>query len=87
MALSIRVKEVYPLDDLNLRVVFVNGITMLYDVKQLIPQFDVYAELIDNPLFNSVHIDCGGCGIAWNEDLDISECELWENGIEVERAV
>ncbi len=22
-----------------------------------------------------------GCGISWNEDIDISECELWENGI------
>ncbi|MCC8078768.1 MAG: DUF2442 domain-containing protein [Oscillospiraceae bacterium] len=83
MALSIRVKEVQPLDDFTLSVLFVNGVRKLYDVKRLFPEFgEMFAPLQDNPaLFKNVHVDCGGCGIAWNGDMDISECELWENGV------
>lgn len=82
MSLSIKIKAVYPMDNLCLRVVFENGVTKTYDVKQLLPQFDMFQPLIDNkPLFDSVRVDCGGCGIAWNSDIDISECELWENGV------
>ena len=83
MALSIRVKEVKALDNLMLSVLFVNGARKLYDVKQLFPKFpQMFAPLKDNPaLFKNVIVDCGGCGISWNEDIDISECELWENGV------
>ena len=86
MALSIRVKEVHPLKDMCLQVVFVNGGKKLYDVKQLLSDFgDMFSPLINDPaLFNSVYVDCGGCGIAWNSDIDISECELWENGKEID---
>lgn len=83
MALSIRVKGVKALDDLMLSVLFVNGVTKLYDVKQLLPVFpQMLSPLKDDPvLFHNVLVDCGGFGISWNEDIDISECELWENGI------
>lgn len=86
MALSIRVKEVKALDDLMLYVLFVNGVEKLYDVKQLLPEFpQMFTPLRDNPaLFKNVVVDCGGCGISWNEDIDISECELWENGTPLE---
>lgn len=83
MNLSVRVKEVKPLDNLMLSILFVNGVKKIYDVKQLLPEFNgMFMPLQDNPaLFKNVYVDCGGCGIAWNEDIDISECELWENGV------
>lgn len=28
-------------------------------------------------------MDPGGYGISWNEDLDMSEYELWTKGIEI----
>lgn len=82
MALSIRVKDVEPLDNFVLSVLFVNGVRKRYDVKQLFPVFDkMFSPLQDNPaLFKNVYVDCGGCGIAWDDAMDISECELWENG-------
>lgn len=82
MALPVRVQEVKPLDDLTLSVLFVNGVRKLYDVKRLLPEYGgMFMPLQDNPaLFKSVYVDCGGCGVAWNESIDISECELWENG-------
>ena len=83
MALSIKVKDVKPLDNLVLSVLFENGVTKRYDIKQLLSEFpEMFAPLKDNPsIFNNVSVDCGGCGVSWNEDIDISECELWENGI------
>ena len=84
MSLSIRVREVQPLPNLQLKITFVNNIVKLYDVKQLLPQFDMFEPLVNNEaLFQCVQVDCGGCGISWNENIDISECELWENGKEI----
>jgi len=83
MSLSIKVKSVEPLEDMILFVEFENGINKKYDVKQLIPQFSIYEDLKYNDLFKQVHVDCGGYAIAWNSDIDISECELWENGNEI----
>jgi len=83
MSLSIKVKSVKPLEDMILFVEFENGINKKYDVKQLIPQFSIYEDLKYNDLFKRVHVDCGGYAIAWNSDIDISECELWENGNEI----
>lgn len=80
VGLSIRVKEVKPIGDMLLNVTFENGVKKRYDVRQLIPQFPMYKALEDTALFNLVQVDCGGCSIAWNADIDISECELWENG-------
>ena len=83
MGLSIKIKTVKPLEDMILLVGFENGVNKRYDVKQLLPQFTIYEDLKYNDLFKRVHVDCGGCGIAWNSDIAISECELWENGKEV----
>ncbi len=78
MANSIKVKAVYPANDLHLIVVFENDKIKDYDVKQLFKQFPNYRALNNPDIFNLVHVDCGGYSVAWSEDLDISECELWE---------
>ena len=39
--------------------------------------------LEDELLFRDVVVDQGGYGIIWNDDLDLSCDELWENGTEV----
>ena len=77
---SIRVKAVEPLDDMILSVEFENGVKKKYDVKQLIPKFGVYDDLKYNDLFKRVRVDCGGYAVAWTDEIDISEYELWENG-------
>ena len=83
MSLSIRVQEVTPSHDMNLLVRFENGITKRYDTKQLLPQFPIYEKLKDEAFFRLVRVDCGGCAVCWDEDVDISEVELWEGGIEL----
>ena len=78
MGFPAKVREVYPLDNLILKVVFQNGVEKKYDVKQLFTQFDMYKELENNPsLWKNVEVICGGSGIAWNDDIDISEYGLF----------
>ncbi len=85
MAFSVKVKEVEPLDNFMLSVLFANGVKKLYDVKQLFSRLpNMFIPLQDNPaFFKNVTVDCGGCGISWDENIDISEWELWENGLEL----
>jgi hypothetical protein len=37
----------------------------------------------DQELFSSVEVDVGGYGVIWNDDLDLSCDELFENGVTV----
>ena len=84
MSLSIKVVDVLPLENLILLVTFENGVKKKYDVKPLFTQFDNYKKLEDEVLFYKVKVDCGGYAVCWDEEIDISEVELWENGIELE---
>ncbi len=78
-----KVKEITVLPDKMLSVQFANGATKLYDVKPLIARFPAFAQLADDLLFGSVEVGQGGYGIIWDDDLDLSCDELWENGVEV----
>ena len=56
-------------------------VTKIYDVKPLFKKIPLFAELErHSELFASVSVDVGGCGIVWNDELDLSCEELWENG-------
>lgn len=79
-----KIKDVYALPDLRLSVQFSNGTTKVYDVKPLMTRFDPFRGLENEDLFSSVKVDVGGCGIVWNDDIDLSCEELWENGCEVD---
>lgn len=80
MGLSLRVTDVKPTENMNLLVTFENGIVKRYDTKQLLKQFPYYDKLTDEAFFKGVKVDCGGCSVAWDADIDISEVELWEGG-------
>lgn len=76
-----KVKAVHVLPDYRLSVQFAEGVTKIYDVKPLFVKWASFKELKDNPeLFSCVEVDTGGYGIIWNDDLDISCDELFENG-------
>ena len=80
-----KVKSAAPLSDFKLSVQFSEGVTKLYDVKPLFERISAFRYLKDNPSeFDCVSVDVGGYGIVWNDDLDLSCDELWENGVVVE---
>lgn len=80
-----KIKNVNPLQDFRLCVLFSEGVTKLYDAKPLferIPAFKVFAKTPE--LFYEVHVDTGGYGVVWNDDVDLACDELYENGVQVE---
>lgn len=78
--LSHKVVSVRPLEDLKLSVDFDSGVTKTYDVKPLMEKLEVFGVLRDRRFFESAAVDTGGCGVIWNNRLDLSSGELWQNG-------
>jgi hypothetical protein len=75
-----KVKNVIPIDNYELIVEFVSGGKKRYDIKPLVNKWGVFKDLYANNLFNQVKVDVGGFGIVWNENIDLSCNELWDNG-------
>ena len=76
-----KVKNVNAMPDYKLSVQFCEGVTKIYDVSPLFEKYGFFLPLKDSPeLFSSVTVDQGGYGIIWNDEIDISCDELWENG-------
>lgn len=79
-----RVRSVKPLENLELSVLFQNGVEKRIDIQGLFsvfPQFRVFENNME--LFKQVRSDIGGYGIVWNDDLDLAADDIWENGAEV----
>ena len=76
-----KVKAVFALPDYKLSVQFVEGVTKIYDVSLLMTKWKPFKKLkSDSDLFYDVEVGPGGYGIVWNDDLDLSCDELFENG-------
>jgi hypothetical protein len=78
-----KVISVLPRSNHRLLVTFDNGMRKLYDCTPLL-EAETFSLLREDWLFRSVRADPGGYGISWNDELDLSESELWENGCLVE---
>ena len=80
-----KIKNVSALPEYKLSVQFSEGVTKIYDVKPLFDKIPVFAGLKDNlQEFFNVSVDIGGYGIVWNDDIDLSCDELWENGVQAD---
>ena len=76
-----RIKAVSPLPDFCLSIQFAEGVTKIYEVEHLFNKWASFKTLQESPeLFSEVEVDVGGYGIIWNDDLDLSCDELFENG-------
>ena len=85
--LSVKVVRAVPLEDMQILVFFEDGKIKKFDVKKLMPQYAEFEALKNPELFRLLRVEPGGYGISWNEELDCSEGELYENGTEVLDAV
>lgn len=75
-----KVKKVKPLENYILEITFQNDIIKCYDVSTLFEKWEVFQKLkTNNALFRQVKVDNGGYGISWNDEIDLSCNELWEN--------
>ncbi len=60
-------------------VLFDNGVTKEINFDEKLND-DFYADLRNRLLFEQAKVDVGGYGVSWNDDIDISEHELWNMG-------
>jgi Protein of unknown function (DUF2442) len=76
-----RIHAVKPLEGKHLLVMFVNGVAKIYDCNPII-LLDRFQLLRTEAFFQAVRVDGSGYGIAWDDEADLSEYELWHNGVE-----
>jgi len=76
-----KVESVKPLEGRRLLIKFVNGVEKVYDCNQLL-HLEMFQSLRNEALFKLVKVDAGGYGVSWDDEVDLSEYELWVNGKE-----
>lgn len=75
-----RVQNVTPLAGKRLLITFSNGEQKVYDCAPLLAE-ETFHALADETLFQSVRSDPHGYGVIWNDEIDLSESEVWIHGI------
>lgn len=80
-----RIQSVTPQEERYLLVTFVNGIQKIYDCQEIL-NLERFQLLNIKAFFNAITVDPGGYGVSWDDEMDLSEYELWTNGIEIERS-
>jgi hypothetical protein len=76
-----KIIEIEPLPKLKLRARFDSGDERYYDINPLLDRWPVFRTLASIPgLYELVHIEAAGYGIAWNAEIDLSSEEIWHNG-------
>ncbi len=73
-----KIQYIKVLEHYRLLIIFENDEVRLFSVLPKLNQAP-YNQLKDNNLFQNIRLDSGGYGISWNDDIDLSENELWQN--------
>ena len=76
-----KILKAIPLENYQIKILFDNNITKIYNFEENF-KYDFFLPLKDYNLFKALKVDISGHGISWNDDLDLSEFELWNNSIE-----
>lgn len=79
----IRIKKLEPLEDYKLLVVFDDGKSVIYDVKEDMDTLPGYDDL-DNitGLFSHAQIDESRTCVIWNDYIDLPSDTIYEYGTE-----
>lgn len=81
-----RIKYLEPLPNHRLFLIFDNGEIKIYSLSERL-QSPAFAPLRDETLFYTARLANGGYGVIWNDEIDLSEYELWVNGVAVAEVV
>lgn len=81
-----KVRSVVALPNRKLKVAFASGEVKIYNCTPLIAE-DAFRPLKDEAFFKNVRVDSTGYGISWNDDIDLSESELWIRGVTVSSGI
>ena len=80
-----RIKELTPMCHYRLRVVFDDGKTVIYDVKEDIDTIPSFKQLESiHGLFQNVQLDQSRTCVYWNDEVDLPSDTIYEYGKTVE---
>lgn len=74
-----RIQSAKAIDDHTLVIEFDNKQKKKYDVTPLLEK-EMFSPLKNPALFKAVQVEQGGYALTWNNNIDISEYELWSHG-------
>lgn len=78
-----RIKNIKPLDNYMLYVVFDDGKSVFYDVKEDIQATPSYEDLKNiHGLFQQVQLDPSRTCVFWNDYIDLPSDTIYEYGVE-----
>ncbi len=75
-----KIVAAHAISDRTLLIEFSQNEFKKYDISKLFNN-EMFAPLRNPSFFKNFRIESGGYGLVWNEDIDISEYELWGNGV------
>lgn len=76
-----KIKDVTPMPDFCLRVIFDDGRAVLYDVKEDMEQIESYRDLRTiHGLFDQVQLDQSRTCVFWNDRIDLPSDAIYEYG-------
>ena len=74
-----KIKSAAAINNHTLLVEFENNQKRKYDVAPLF-KMEMFSPLKNPALFKAIQVEKGGYAVAWNNEIDISEYELWCHG-------
>jgi hypothetical protein len=78
-----KIRSAKAIDDHTLLIEFDNLARKTYDVTPLLGK-EMFLPLINASFFKNVQIDKGGYAVFWDENIDLSEYELWTHGTPID---
>lgn len=75
-----KIVEAKAIGEFTIKVTFNNGDLRVYDIAPLLGRAP-FDELRSQALFRAVQVEQGGHAIVWNDRIDLSEYEVWKNGV------
>ena len=78
----VKISSVTTQPDYILLIEFSTGEIKQFDIKPLISKYPSFKPLTEvHGLYEQVKIDKGGCGIYWNDNIDLSASGLYEQSL------
>ncbi len=74
-----KIESVEALAGKKLKVTFGTGDIRIYDCRPLLKE-ESFKPLQDEALFRSVKAEEHGYAVVWNDEIDLSESEIWIHG-------
>ena len=79
---SYKIDDIMPLENQKLLIFFSDGTVKVCDIKRMVDKNSSLEKLltIHPEYFEKVRLQVGGYGVFWDENMTISDSELFENG-------